>query len=164
MRREKQEKYEMASLLLYRVLEIVEQKRLWNYGIDTSNADYSHLCKEEKVLLEDANKIIGGLKGFSEWKQLDRKVSLIAGYIILAAIGDEIVKSKKPGRETNSINRLRSKVDARNNSIFAHGYEFIDREKYIEFKKVVEDYMNLFCSIEGIDKDELFSVCEFIRL
>lgn len=164
MRREKQDKYEMASLLLYRILEIVEQKRLWNYGVDTSDADFNKLCEDEKVLLENANKIIRKLKRFSEWKQLDKKVSLLAGFIILAVVGDEIIKTKKPGKESDGINRLRSKVEARNNSIFAHGYEFIDREKYMEFKKVVEDYVNLLCSIEGIKKDELFSICEFIKL
>nr|WP_265447039.1 hypothetical protein [Acetivibrio straminisolvens] len=59
---------------------------------------------------------------------------------------------------------MRSKVDARNNSIFAHGYEFISKEKYSEFKKVVENYMNLLCYIEGIDKEELFAACEFIKI
>jgi len=87
MRREKQEKYEMASLLLYRILEIVEQKRLWNYGVDTSDADFTKLCEDEKVLLEKANKIIRSVKGFNEWKQLDKKISLLAGYILLAAVG-----------------------------------------------------------------------------
>lgn len=139
MRREKQEKYEMASLLLYRILEIVEQKRLWNYGVDTSDADFTKLCEDEKVLLEKANKIIRSVKGFNEWKQLDKKISLLAGYILLAAVGDDIIKTKKPGKEIDSINRLRNKVEARNNSIFAHGYEFISKEKYNEFKKVVED-------------------------
>ncbi len=164
IRREKQEKYEMASLLLYRILEIVEQKRLWNYGVDTGNADFSKLCKDENVLLENINKIIRKIKGFSEWNKPDKKVSLLAGYIILAAAGDEIMKTKKPGKEIDSINRLRNKVEARNKSIFAHGYEFIDKQKYSEFKEVAEDYMNLLCSIEEIDKDDMFSGCEFIKL
>lgn len=164
IRREKQEKYEMASLLLYRILEIVEQKRLWNYGVDTGNADYSKLCADQDVLLENINKIIRRIKGFSEWNKPDKKVSLLAGYIILAAVEDEIMRAKKPGKEIDSINRLRNKVDARNKSIFAHGYEFIDRQKYSEFKEVVEEYMNLLCSIEEIDKDDMFSGCEFIKL
>jgi len=132
--------------------------------VDTSDADFTKLCEDEKVLLEKANKIIRSVKGFNEWKQLDKKISLLAGYILLAAVGDDIIKTKKPGKEIDSINRLRNKVEARNNSIFAHGYEFISKEKYNEFKKVVEDYMNLLCSIEGIDKEELFDSCEFIKL
>jgi len=164
MRREMQEKYEMASLLLYRILEIVEQKRLWNHGVDTSDADFTRLCDDENILLENANKIIRKIKGFSEWKQLDKKISLLAGYILLAAVGDEIIKTKKPGKETDSINRLRSKVEARNNSIFAHGYEFIDKQKYLDFKNVVEEYMDIFCFIEKIDKKDIFSRCEFIKL
>ena len=164
IRREKQEKYEMASLLLYRILEIVEQKRLWNYGVDTGNADYSKLCEDENVLLENINKIIRKIKGFSEWNKPDKKVSLLAGYIILAAVGDEIMRVIKPGKEIDSINRLRNKVEARNKSIFAHGYEFIDRKKYSEFKEVVEEYMNLLCNIEEIEKDDMFSGCEFIKL
>ena len=35
-----------------------------------------------KILLENANKY-KKVKGFSEWKQLDKKVSLLAGFIIL---------------------------------------------------------------------------------
>lgn len=34
----------------------------------------------------------------------------------------------------------------------------------MEFKKVVEDYVDSLCSIEGINRDELFSICEFIKL
>lgn len=164
IRREKQEKYEMASLLLYRILEIVEQKRLWNYGIDTGNADYSKLHVDENVLLDNVNRINRKIKGFNDLEQLDKKISLIAGYIILAAVGDEIMKPKKPGKEIDSINRLRSKVEARNKSIFAHGYEFIDKQKYSEFKEIVEEYINLLCFIEKIDSGEMFTKCEFIRL
>lgn len=33
LRREKEEKYDMATLLFYRLLEMIEQRRLMNYGI-----------------------------------------------------------------------------------------------------------------------------------
>ncbi|OPZ95003.1 MAG: CRISPR-associated protein (Cas_Cas02710) [Firmicutes bacterium ADurb.Bin419] len=137
---------------------------MWNYGVDTGNADYSKLNADENVLLEDINKIIRKIKGFNEWNKPDKKVSLLAGFIILAAVKDEIMRVKKPGKEIDSIYKLRNKVDARNKSIFAHGYEFIDRQKHNEFKEVVEEYMNLLCSIEGIDKDDMFSGCKFIKL
>jgi len=163
MRREKQEKYEMASLLLYRVLEAIEQKRLWNYGIDTSNADYSVLPEDEETLLNKVNGIVSKIKGFYKWNQLDDKIDLLKGYILLAALDDEIVRPDNPGKEGAILARLSGKVKARNNSIFAHGYEFIDNMKYKDFKEVVDEYVNKFCVLEKINK-ELFDACEFINL
>lgn len=161
IRREQQGKFEMASLLLYRILEIVEQKRLWNYGVNTGKPDYSRLRNDIGLLLNDVNKTRVKIKDFDEVNQLDEKIGLISGYILLAAIGDEIIK---PGKAINALNELRSKVDARNKSIFAHGYEFIDEKKYTEFKKVVENYIDLLFAIEKINKAELFSSCEFLEL
>lgn len=164
LRREKQEKYEMASLLLYRILEITEQKRLWNYGIDTSNADYSKLSIDTAELLDKVNNIITKMHGFNKLSQLDTKISLLAGFILLAALGDEIIKAKKSGKEVDSLYRLRNKVEARNKSIFAHGYEFIDNKKYNDFKEVVVEYINKLSQLEEINIEELFNICEFITL
>ena len=62
MLREKQEKYDMATLLLYRLLEMIEQRRLAAYGLYVSKMDYTgflfyaedqkelnHLSGEEKL-------------------------------------------------------------------------------------------------------------------
>lgn len=160
VRREAKERYEMATLLLYRILETIEQKRLWNYGIDTENADFSKLGYSDEELREKINDIRTKIKGFNEIEHLDKRVSLVAGYILLAAIGDDIIKNKK----TAQLNRLKHKVDLRNKSIFAHGYEFIDKKKFKEFKDLVVEYMNLFFELENINKEKLLSVCEFIRL
>lgn len=164
VRREKQEKFEMASLLLYRILETIEQKRLWNHGIDTSNADYSRLSIDSITLLDKVNSIIEKIHGFNKLSQLDNKISLISGFILLAAIEDEIIKAEKPGKEIGSLNKLRSKVEVRNKSIFAHGYEFIDNKKYLDFKEVVDEYINKLCQLEGIDFAKLSDTCEFIIL
>lgn len=154
----------MASLLLYRLLEITEQKRLWNYGIDTSNADYSRLPVDETAaLLNKVNRIHNGMK-FNMMVQLDNKISLLAGFILLAALEDDIIKTNVPGKEIGLLHKLRSKVDARNKSIFAHGYEFIDNKKYNDFKEVVDEYVDKLCQLEGIDKEVLFDTCEFITL
>lgn len=163
-RREKQEKYEMASLLLYRILEVIEQKRLWNYGVDTADADYSNLSMDKDSLLSKVNNIRSKIHGFSKCDALDSKISLLAGFILLAALNDEIIRAKKPGKEIDLLNRLRSKVEVRNNSIFAHGYEFIDNKKYSEFKELVDEYLNKLCELEKINKDEMFDACEFITL
>ena len=164
IRREIKGKYEMASLLLYRILEAVEQKRLWNYGIDTECANFLKLDSNIDDLQIKVNRLRRKIKGFGEIRNLDQKVSLMAGYILLAAIGDDIIKTKKPGLEHIRLDSLKDNVDSRNKSIFAHGYEFIDKKKYSEFKEVVVEYMDSLCVLEDIDKDKLFSVCEFIRL
>lgn len=164
LRREKQGKYEMASLLFYRILETIEQKRLWNFGIDTSNADYSNLSIDKESLLLKTNNIRARIYNSGRNEQLDNKISLLAGYILLAALGDDIIKANKPGKEIDLLKNLRNKVDARNNSIFAHGYEFIDDKKYNDFKKVVVGYIDKFFEIEKIDKEDLFDACKFIAL
>lgn len=40
LRREKEEKYDMATLLFYRLLEMIEQRRLMNYDIFISRPEY----------------------------------------------------------------------------------------------------------------------------
>ena len=41
--REAQQKYDMATLLFYRLLEMIEQRRLVSYDIDVSDPDYEHV-------------------------------------------------------------------------------------------------------------------------
>lgn len=41
--REQQEKYDMATLLLYRLLEMIEQRRLALYGLYVSKMDYGNI-------------------------------------------------------------------------------------------------------------------------
>lgn len=54
--RELQEKYDMATLLFYRLLEMIEQKRLQSYGLYVSDMKYDQMivdterCPEYKNL------------------------------------------------------------------------------------------------------------------
>ncbi len=50
--REKQEKYDMATLLLYRLLEMIEQKRLSNYGLNVSKMKYEVITYKNSGLKE----------------------------------------------------------------------------------------------------------------
>lgn len=45
--RSEQEKYDMAALLMYRLLEMIEQKRLANYGLNISHMDYDVISYEK---------------------------------------------------------------------------------------------------------------------
>lgn len=167
IRREKQEKFEMAALLLYRVLEIIEQKRLWNYGIDTSDAEYTGLRYDEDLLLKKINDVIKKTRDLNKFSHLEKKIGLLNGYILLAALEDDIFTVGKFCNAvdiSSSLKKLRSNVEARNKSIFAHGYEFIDKKKYYNFKQIVDEYIERFCLVEGIDKENLFQIFEFIKL
>jgi len=163
LRREKQEKYEMASLLLYRALEMVEQKCLWDHGISTERPDYSKLGSPEALLLQ-INNIRKKMRGLGLIAELPHTIGLMAGFITLAAIDDEIMKGDKSGDKLKLLENLKKNVDVRNNSIFAHGFEFIDKKRYAEFKNVVEDFINKLFAKDKVNKDELFSAMEFIEL
>ncbi|MFU0784662.1 TIGR02710 family CRISPR-associated CARF protein [Clostridium sp.] len=164
LRKEEAEKYEIASLMQYRILEMIEQKRLLNYGIDTSNPNFSVLEKPPyniscESLCMKINFIRKKHLGFKPITNIKPKISLLSGYILLAALNDSLMKSKK-----NKLTNLVKNIDIRNKSIFAHGYEFIDKGRYTKFKNVVVEYLDTFCKIEDINKDELFNTVQFIKL
>ncbi|AHV95638.1 TIGR02710 family CRISPR-associated CARF protein [Paenibacillus sabinae] len=164
MRKEKQHKYEMSSLLLYRLLEMVAQKRLWNLKIDTEDAEYAETGFEPQALLDRVNALRTRVKGFHPIEKLDKQISLIAGFILLAALEDDIIRTKKPDAVIGRIESLKNKVDLRNKSIFAHGFTFIDADKYSQFKAAVDEYVDRFFHLEELDRDEAFGPMNFITL
>ena len=94
MLREKQEKYDMATLLLYRLLEMIEQRRLAVYGLYVSKMDYTgflfcaedqkelnHLSGEEKLawLKEEVFQMKKQLFKKADSRFLPEQVSLLEG-------------------------------------------------------------------------------------
>ena len=94
MLREKQEKYDMATLLLYRLLEMIEQRRLAAYGLYVSKMDYTgflfcaedqkelnHLSGEEKLawLKEEVFQMKKQLFKKTDSRFLPEQVSLLEG-------------------------------------------------------------------------------------
>lgn len=131
-RREEQGKYDMASLLIYRLLELISQVRLAAGGLDTVDPDYSIL--EGKDLLQTINTLYKKYNNNRPYHCLPENISLFQGYVILAAMGDEIA------REVN-LDRLRGQVRARNYNIFAHGFDFVDAETCVDFRRFVEEIL-----------------------
>ena len=175
--REAQKKYDSATLLLYRLLEMIEQRRLSHYDIDVSKAEFSSMkYDEEKMPM---------MKGITEAKRLDiykeeiaeikkkvfgkcnstylpEQISLLDGYIHLSALRDEIMISGK-GDYLGKLKRLRSVVYLRNNSIFAHGFSPVSREDYEKFKEFVLLLFRQFCELEQIDYVEYSEKMEWIN-
>lgn len=175
--REIQEKYDMATLLLYRLLEMVEQRRLSRYGLYVSRMDYMNIVynteqrpdmdkktKEEcfELLKKDVYDIKKALYGKSGSPYMPDQVSLLEGFIILQALGDPISKMAN-GRHIDKLKRIRSMVFLRNNSIFAHGLGPVGKEDFLKFKKFVEEIFMELCNIEQVDFEQEKQIISWVN-
>ena len=166
--RELQKKYDMATLLMYRLLEMIEQRRLSKYNLFVSDMIYENLTPNEKRTPElitensdDMKKILSdkvydikrALFGNRTSNYLPNPVSLLDGFVILAALCDPVVFS--PGRDpVNILKQMRSMVYQRNNSIFAHGLGPVSKHDYEKFRDFVIMVFRQFCKIERIDYEK----------
>lgn len=184
--REKQEKYDMATLLLYRLLEMIEQRRLARYGFYVSKMDYMNYTIPKRTGSTDKlNKDIEKINTLSpaerrEWlkeevyqlkkqmfaraenRYLPEQVSLLEGFIILAVLHDEIFEVKK-GSPVDKLKRIRAMVFLRNNSIFAHGLGPVSKQDYFKFKSFVHELFQDFCTIEEIIFEDSLKDCTWLN-
>ncbi|MCR5608720.1 MAG: TIGR02710 family CRISPR-associated protein [Lachnospiraceae bacterium] len=178
MLREKQEKYDMATLLLYRVLEMIEQKRLANYGLYVSDMQYqSVIYNEEKhkdyLVVSEAERLTKLKESVFKVKKilfgkfasdfLPDRVSLLEGFVILFALRDEIC-IMKTGKNLDKLRRIRSMVYLRNNSIFAHGLGPVSYDDYKKFRNFVTEILKEFSEIEGINHEQYYDMVRFVTL
>lgn len=166
--REEQEKLDMATLLLYRLLEMIEQSRLSNYNLYVSKMDYMNIAIDEKKHPEwkeyDSKQMFDHVKRnyFEIKKQLFGKtissympeqISLLDGFVVLLALGDDICMQSN-GRHIDKLKRIRSMVYLRNNSIFAHGLGPVGNVDFQKFKQFVSELFQEYCHLEGISFEE----------
>ena len=166
--REEQEKYDSATLLLYRLLEMAGQRRLSIYGIDVSGADFLNikyniqqlpemkdLPKEKQLEMykERVVKIKTQVFGRCNSSYMPEQISLLDGFIHLSALNDSIM-TMGDGNCINKLKRLRSVVYLRNNSIFAHGFSPVSKTDYEKFKLFVIELFKQLCILEKIDYTE----------
>lgn len=165
--RRKQEKYDMATLLLYRLLEMIEQRRLAVYNLYVSQMNYGDINynldrqpelkgtgtdERLRLLKETVCAIKKELFHRNVSAYLPDQISLLDGFILLLALNDEITEVKT-GKPVNKLKRIRSMVYLRNNSIFAHGLGPVPEDDFMKFRAFVIDIFKEFCVIEGIDFD-----------
>ena len=134
-----------ASLYLYRIIEILEQRRFALYSIDTARPDYTRI--DNKNLMDDINNIrnSAGMKAITA---LPAEISLVNGYIILQAINDDFSFSK---RKSLSLKRMQKHLMKRNYSVLAHGFSFVSEDQYKAFKQFVDELTDFFSEVEGIN-------------
>lgn len=166
--RECQEKYDMATLLFYRLLEMIEQRRLALYQLFVSKMEYMKMkIGDKEITEEEFTKLkdkVGELKkaifGRNTSAYLPEQISLLEGFILLAALEDPIIWDGK--NTVPKLKRIRAMVSLRNNSIFAHGLAPVETGDYIKFQKFVVELFMEFCTLEKIDFTELSKQMEWV--
>ena len=125
--------------------------------MDYQNIDYAPSVKEEYGQL-DRNQALEKLErdymGIQKvlFKKAGRPylpdpVSLLDGFILLAALGDRISYDRQ-GDVVNKLKRIRSMVFLRNNSIFAHGLGPVSREDCLHR---IFSLLSLFCCLQPME-------------
>lgn len=175
--REKQEKYDSATLLLYRLLEIIEQRRLAQYGIDVGQADFNninyaesqtpHIAKLEKekrleFYKEEVYKVKQKVFSKNVTSYMPEQISLLDGFIHLVALRDPILVTETEDGILR-LKQLRAVVYLRNNSIFAHGFSPVAKCDYHKFKTYVLNLFKTLCNIEGINYEKYCNSMEWIN-
>jgi CRISPR-associated protein (TIGR02710 family) len=157
-RKETRREFDTASLLLYRLVELMAQRRLASYSIDTGDPDYAALRSfPQEQLVEKINGIREDLK-WHPISNLPRPISLADGYMLLEALNDPY------GLRPAGVNwkKFLAETRRRNHSILAHGFIFIPEEQYIQFKQMVDSLLDLFCTVEGLERSRLHQEHAFI--
>jgi len=176
--RENQEKYDMATLLFYRLLEMIEQKCLLGHGLYVADMNYETVIVNETVVPEFAGlegndrvrllkskvlEIRRALFGRRANDYLQDQVSLLDGFVLLLAVGDEIMRGDNDAAGINLLKRIRAMVYLRNNSIFAHGLGPVGYDEYRKFSAFVTELFKKFCSIKKVDFQKMCSTVEWVN-
>ena len=175
--RESQEKYDMATLLFYRVLELIEQRRLAGYDLYVSGMDYINMKPDlqrtpeynglkPREMIETLKKKVVELRtqlfqrNISDY--LADQVSLLDGFVILSALKDPITGGSEK-EAVQFLRMIRSKVFLRNNSIFAHGLGPVKPDEYRKFSEFVTGLIRRHCEIEEIDFDSCDETFRWVK-
>jgi hypothetical protein len=130
--------YEDAISRLYRVIELISQYRLNDYGIDTSNAILTNYE-------EDYKKISKQVYGFD--KGIPKEIGLKDGLLILSILKDYLVE----GESLKSLSDMFGVIRARDMSIVAHGIQLIGVGAFKNIEALARKFIERVCI--KLDKD-----------
>jgi hypothetical protein len=90
---------------------------------------------------------------------LPSPIALADGYMLLEALNDPY------GLAPAGINwnRFLAETRRRNYSILAHGFIFISEKQYTQFKRMVSSLLDLFCTVEDLERNTLYQEHEFVN-
>ncbi|GIU84521.1 MAG: hypothetical protein KatS3mg008_1296 [Acidimicrobiales bacterium] len=130
---------------MYRALELMAQLLLAaRHDIDTGKVDLFELARRgDSVDQEILREMIASNKG-----QTTAKVGLLDSWRLLAALGDE------EGRAfLERENEMRTALEKRNLSLFAHGFTPIDKTGWKVVKKTIGGFLEEILAAQGLTDD-----------
>jgi CRISPR-associated protein (TIGR02710 family) len=121
--------YNEATILLYRVLELIAQARLAVYGVDVGNVSEDVKSAHEKDFRLLSQKLHGADSGIKD------KLALVDSWMLLLCMNDPLVSGCK------EIRKIMKKAATRNNLWVIHRNCHVDLELYEEFRVFVEEWV-----------------------
>lgn len=175
--REAQGKYDTATLLWYRLLEMISQRRLAKYGINVSQVDYNGIQYDYEQTPEF--KGLTSEECFNLYKQkvydfkcrlfgrqgsayLPDQIALLEGFVQLSVLKDKLMTWDDVSA-MNQVKKIRYMVSLRNRSIYAHGLIPVEKPEYEKFKNYVLMMFQHFCVIENVNTEEYCSRIKWIN-
>lgn len=158
LRNEEKESYESASLLLYRAIEMMAQRRLALRNINTSDVDYSALeidPVQDVARMQEQLKLPRPLSS-----PLPAQVPLFIAHVLLAWVKDGYMTASAP----IDLGRLSHQIQARNEGLYAHGFRPTDKAAFSKFKDFAFRCLDCLCEAEGWDASRMRAQCQFVRL
>lgn len=141
-RRAQQQRYDDAVGRLYRALELLAQIRLLKaYGIKTGDLD---LTKLPENLQDEYDKKRSPVKGKIQ-------IALRNSYELLSKISDDPIGKIY----LENANKIINALDARNNSLFAHGFNPITSTDYEKVSEVFVNFIKSAISAVVINKPQI---------
>lgn len=163
-RRIEEGKYDDAVARLYRLIELIAQTRLKELGlIDEKKLKDNRVFA---IILRDLEKKLDK-EAIEKYKKGQRqedlnkgviKIGLSKDYELLADLDDEF--GKKFIEESKEAENLQNLLNARNNSILAHGLEPVERKTATELFEKVEAYAKIVLP----ELDDLIKEASFPKL
>ena len=174
LRKDEHHRYDMASVLLYRVLEMIMQRRLATHGISVFSAPrFDDLFGNNSWNL---GRIISRAKE-CHYKVTTRDfklpvegepITLLFGYIFLYALDDALVKNVNLEKFENNTKygpyeQIKNVAHTRNKNMFVHGFEIVTKKDLDKLSACVDEWLKAFCVAEELKYEDLIKQHEFIK-
>jgi len=145
---EQDARYSIASMKMYRLMELLSQHRLAIHGIDTEKVSKKDVPADvlasfrEHVFRHSKRMHRGGEYASPGSVPLPGRISLLKGLVLLKAFGDEMFLDM-------DLVDMENRVYARNKSPLVHGFAPVIPKSYLKMKKVVERLLARICRLNG---------------